>query len=667
MSAGVRLQIDLRSGFAGGARFGEAGAYEKLKGRAHFAVDPEAPGEAGIADIAFAPREGDGSVAFAADFLILKPVDPARGNRRLFFDWGNRGNIRALQHFNDAPAGNDPESLADAGNGFLFRRGYALAWLAWQGDLWPGDGRMIFDAPVARKPEAPITGLIRREYVVEREGITTLPLSGMVSVRSYPAVSRDTAKARLTRRRCPQDARETIPPFEWCFARLESGQGLDAQGAESALIPSAEHIHLKAGFKPGWIYELVYEARDPLVLGLGYAGVRDFLAFLRREKDGEANPLAGAIDKVYGWGRSQTGRALRDFIYRGFNADPQGGRVFDAVMPHVSGAGRMWLNHRFAQGSAMAGQQYEAHENFADRFPFAYGETTDHLTGKTDAILKRPDNDPLVIHTQSSTEYWQRRGSLVHTDTKGSDLDEPPGVRLYLFASTQHFLAPAEPTRNPACQLAGNVVPTAPFFRALLDALDRWASQGVPPPPSRVPRRADDTLVAYADWRKQFVAIPGVALPASPNDLPLFDYGPEEEEGVLQEPPRLADAEGYVILVPSVDADGNEVAGLRAPLLAAPLGTYTGWNLRTEGQGKGALHQFSGGTIPFPQTRGERQMSGDPRPSIAERYGDADTFRQAVLGAAQRLQAEGFLLEEDVERIAREAANWYRPRHDVDL
>ena len=193
-----------------------------------------------------------------------------------------------------------------------------------------------------------------------------------------------------------------------------------------AVIPSDTHIHIRAGFEPGWIYELIYSARDPLVLGLGHVAVRDFVSFLRYSDDGAA--VVGAIEKAYAWGRSQTGRCLRDFVYRGFNADADGRKVFDGVLPHVAGAGRMWLNHRFANADVSGGQQYEDHFNPADTFPFSYAETTDQLTGRRDAILKRPETDPLVIHTQTATEYWQRRGSFAHTDTRGNDLAQPGGV-----------------------------------------------------------------------------------------------------------------------------------------------------------------------------------------------------------------------------------------------
>src|SRR5262252_5622184 len=666
MTNRVELSISERFTFADGHAFGAVGAYERLAGRARFAVDPTAPPQRGITDFDKAPPDADGLVRFSGDFSILKPADPSRGNRRIFFDYGNRGNKRMLQFFNDAPASNDPRSLAHAGNGFLMRRGYTVVWLAWQGDLLPGNGRMLLDLPVARERNGPLTGLARVEYIAGRPGITTFPLSGHASTRSHPTVSLDPREARLTRRRYPYDERIPVPPDSWSFSRVEGGIGLDNQGAEQAVIPSDTHIHIPAGFEPGWIYELVYTGRDPLVLGLGHAAVRDFVSFLRYSAEDAAG--LGAIEKAYAWGRSQTGRCLRDFVYRGFNADAAGRKVFDGILPHVAGAGRMWFNHRFANAVVSGGQQYEDHFNIADSFPFSYAETTDHLTERTDAILKDPKTDPLVIHTQTATEYWQRRGSLVHTDTRGDDLPQPEGVRIYCWASSQHFADPVPPPLQRGIRRNyPNTVATSMLFRAMIDAMDRWATNGVAPPDSRIPRRADGTLVTFEEWRRLFPAIPGVATPHEPNALPLLDFGPDAERGVLKEPPEVVPGEGYTVLVPSVDSDGKEVAGVRAPMVEAPLATYCGWNLRARGFGHGAMHEFSGSYIPLPESPEEGRMTGDPRKSILERYPNADAYVRAITAAARGLVEAGLMLEEDVERAAAAAADWGRPRHDVRL
>lgn len=668
----IDLSIADRRSFAEGASFGDTGPFERLGGRATFAVDPAAPAQASVTDIQLAPVDEDGFVRFSCDVCVLKPVDSTRGNGRLLCEWPNRGNKRALQSFNDAPASNDPLTMDDAGNGFLFRRGYSVLWAAWQGDLWPGDGRMLIDVPVASDGGAPVTGAVRVQYIAGRDGIKTFPLSGHISSRSYPTISRDTSQARLTRQTYPGCDRELIPAADWSFAREEKGDGLDAQGGETALVPSETYIHMPGGFQRGWIYELVYTARDPLILGLGFVAVRELVSYLKHGKEdraGKPNPFPGGIDKAYAWGRSQSGRGIRDFVYLGFNADSAGRRVFEGVMPHAAGAGRLWLNHRFANGSATAGQQYEDHYNLADRFPFSYARTVDHLTGRGDAILKRPATDPLVIHTQSATEYWQRRGSLVHTDTRGNDLPQPENVRLYHWASSQHVSDPQakRPVRG-CCQNPENVVVTSMLSRPLLDALDRWGTDGTPPPDSRVPSRGAGTLVTYEEWRARFPAVPGLALPRGANGLPLLDFGPHERDGlVTKEPPEIVDAEGYPVFVPAVDADGNEADGVRAPMVAAPMGSYTGWNLRARGFGTGAMFEFSGSYIPFPGTPEERRATGDPRLSVLERYGDAGAYARAIKAAARALVSEGLLLEEDVDRAVKAARNWGRPRHEPGL
>ena len=671
-----RITLDIAEDvpFADGQSFGDIGPYRRLKGRAHYAVDAKAPAQAGIVDLDLAPVNEDGLVEFTSDVMILMPEDAERANRRIYFDWGNRGNIRSLQFFNDAVGSNAPITAAHAGNGFLFRRGYAVVFAAWQGDLLPGDGRFLLDLPVARnKDGSAVTGLVRSEFILEQPGITTQPLSGWSNTRSHPTVSLDTAKATLTRRHYAEAPRELVPADQWMFARDEGGIGLDGVARQTAIVPSDTNIYLPAGFEPGIIYELIYTGRDPLVLGLGHVAVRDLISFLKYadgDAAGNVNPLAAIdIEKAYGWGRSQTGRCIRDFIYNGYNADAEGRRVFDGLLPHVSGGGLMWMNHRFANAVSPAGQEHENHDNCADRFPFAYAETTDHLTGRTDAILKRPDTDPLVMHTQTATEYWQRRGSLAHTDTQGGDLAVPESVRFYIWGSSEHYADPMlkKPKREP-CQNLSNVVRTSMLFRALLDNMDRWATDGTKPPASRHPTRKTGTLVTGAEWRERFPKIPGLMLPWGPATLPLYDQGPEFEQGILSNvPPVLVDAAGYPPLLPAPDADGNDLGCVSAPMVQAPLATYTGWNLRARGQGHGAKHKFTGSTIPLPETPEERAQTGDPRLSIRERYKDQAGYVAAIRKAAEALVADGLMLEEDVERCCRWAADWDRDRHALRL
>jgi hypothetical protein len=645
----IRLAIATRTQIADGNAYGGTGPYERLSGVAHFRVDPQAPAYRSVVDIDLASRDAQGRVTFSAAFCIVKPVELARGNRRILFDVINRGNVRALQFFNDAVPTNEPGSEAHLGNGFLMRRGYTLVALAWQGDILPGVDRMSMQLPIAGSEHAPVTGPVRMELIADRDGIVSVPLSGNDYTHSYPAASLDTNQAQLTCRPYAHAPRQPIDARAWQFARPD---------AAGRAVASATDCFVAEGFRPGWIYELVYTARDPLVLGLGFAGVRDFLSFLRNDAHdaaGMPNPLRSAdcsIERVYGWGRSQSGRFLREFAYRGWNADAHGRRVFDAIHPHVTGAGRVTLNYRFAQPGRYP-RQHEDHLVASDQFPFAYGLATDPFGGGTDAILKRPATDPLVIHTQTAAEYWQRRGSLVHTDAFGADLPEHPRARIYFFASSQHFAPPGGKAEHGSHRHASNPLDTAPLLRALLDALDAWCSAGVAPPPSRVPRRADGTLLPAGDYARTFPRIPGVTPPAAPNRLHPVDYGAEVSHGRFSlEPPRENIAEEYAVLVPRADADGNDVAGVRTPEVEVPLATHTGWNYRAAGSEQ-ALYSIVGSYLPF--AKNSAQRGDDPRPAITERYRSREEYIARVAVAAQRLVDEHLLLAEDLERYVAKA------------
>lgn len=674
MSPTPRLEILKRIEFGDGKSFGDAGPYELLTIRAHYAVDPGHSGNRDITDMALAPVASDGLVHFSGDVAILKPKDLTRGNRRVFFEFVNRGNKRALQFFGDAPQTNDPRTFADAGDGFLLRRGYTVVWAGWQGDNLPGNERLLIDLPVAISEGKPVTGRIAVEFFNDRAApVYSLPLCGYISTRSHPTTSMDPRDAVLTRRRYQNSEREVVPPDGFAFARFH-GDGaptpLITEGglvAEQVIIPSATDLFIKDGFQPGWLYELVYTASSPLVLGLGHAAVRDLISHLRYDT-GAGNPLSAApVEKVYSWGRSQTGRHIRDYIYRGFNADTSNRRVFDGMLSHIAGAGRLDMN-RFGNLVISSSRRHEAHYNPSDRFPFSYASCTDHLTGKTDAILKRPDTDPLVIHTHTASEYWYRRASLVHTDTKGNDLDQPDTVRIYHWSSSQHWANPLIPKPNRGVGTNYiNIVMTSLLFRPLVDMMDAWASKGKAPPPSRYPQRKDGTLVPYAEWRKQFPVIPGTYIPGGPNELEHLDFGPRADQGIFDKWPPDVVGDGYTVLVPAVDADGNDIAGVRAPMVQAPLGTYTGWNVRARGYSFGATYNFVGSYIPFPDTDEEREMLGDPRPSILGRYKSKDGYQKAIAAAANRLVKDGFLLAEDVDRTVAGAANWSRPVHDVRL
>ena len=655
MDPQMRLQMELPEPFADGMSFGDIGPYERIVGEVSFGVDPDAPAYGQIVDLEHGPRNSAGQVEYSTDLCILRPVELDRGNRRLIYDVNNRGNKRALQFFNDAVHSNEPRDAAHAGNGFLMRRGYTVVWSGWQGDILPGDGRLTMKVPVATRGDGDITGVVRTEFIADGPGVTCFPLSGNNYTASYETASLDTLSAALTCREYERDPRRPVGSDEWEFSRLDE---------DGRPVSSTSHCYLPGGFKPGWIYELVYTAKNPLVLGLGFAGVRDLISFLLNAKSddyGLPNPLwqdGVAIEKAYAWGRSQSGRFLREFVYRGFNEDSRGHRAFEAISPHVSGGGRVVLNYRFAQPGRFP-RQHADHVYPSDQFPFAYDVTTDRLTGKTEGILKRPDTDPLVIHTQTSSEYWERRGSLVHTDSLGNDLPDHEGAKVYLFSCSQHGADPLQGPQSGPYRHPSNPLNTTPLLRALLDALDAWATDGTPPPDSRVPSRSGETLVPADVVSASFPSAPGVKCPIEPSRLFVQDHGPKFEQGILsREPPQEDVSREYTVLVPQVDTSGSEIAGIRGPNVEAPLATYVGWNFRTNAAGE-ALAGVVGSYLPLARTKAERRDAGDSRLSVEERYPSHEAYVEAIAVAAQRLVEERLLLPEDAQRYVEQAAEEY--------
>lgn len=684
----TRLEIARVEPAFGGRSFGTVGTFERVVGRAHGGVDPRAPASAMIQDIGLAPTNARGMVEYVADVDILRPADPARGNGVLLFSIPNRGNKNALSQFNADVAGTAAEAnaLADPGDGWLQRQGYTLVWFGWQGDVLPGDGRVTLAVPVARNPDgSPVTGPVRSEFAV-RAPTTTLSLAGGGTTHAaYPAVDTDNRAAALPDGSLPtltvrprEDApRVPIPNTAWGFAACPPGQ---------PAVPDPTRICHPAGFEPGKIYELVYRARNPLVLGLGFAAARDLGTFLRaadRDDAGTPNPVAhGPGVRAIVVGSSQGGRMIRSFVHLGFNqGEAGGGRVFDGTLPHVSGVGVLPLSLRFAQPGRAWGQQLD-HLYPGSDFPFAYARQTDPLTGRTQGLLDRcaaTRTCPRIVHAAASLELWEARQSLGLTDPLGlRDAPEPPEVRSFVMAGTQHGPA-ALPLPPPAGAVAategGNACVQQPnpnpqiwTMRALLDGLTAWVRDGREPPASAVPRVADGTLVAPDAVR--FPAVPanaygGVERPAlryagAVNPLRVLDYGPGYRAGdtggvITVEPPRRAGTAGYGILVPQVDADGNDLGGARSLHLSVPVGTYTAWNrFRQDWFGGGFCHQ-AGGFVPFARTRAERAAAGDPRPSLEERYPDRRAYVAAVGRVAAELVGRRLLLREDADRLVAEA------------
>ena len=649
----IRIEFTSKTPFAGGVSFGNTGPYERLLGMASFAIDPNERDLPFVVDLDLAPRNAEGLVEFKAVLDIVKPVDLGRGNRRLLFDFSNRGNRGAFTRLNDG-GGSDLSKESYAGNGFLNRLGYTVIWCGWQGDLVYTGNNLVAFVPEARQNSQPLRGKVRQEFIVDRRGVLSMPVSGAANIQCYPVLDR--ANATLTVREKEADPRVPMPASEWELAKAKETDG------KVELTSSNTDLYVKGGFKPGWIYELIYDTEGSRVMGLGFLGLRDLVSFLRHGKadaNGVLNPLAGFVDKAYGYGASLAGRVVREYVYEGWNRDAEGRKVFDAVLTHT-GVGRLFFNMRFAQIGRYP-RQHEEHSWPSERYPFTFTPVPDPFSGKLDSVLKRPDTDPLIIHSHTAGEYWERHGSMTHTDSRdGSDVEIPANVRMYALAGAPHAAIAAD---NPRWigQLPPNNISPQPFLRACFALMDRWATTGEPPPPSRVPKRSDGTLVSPEKALARFPQIRGVNLPATPSRLPYWNYGPDFDRGIMSViPPEAVPGKEYPIQVPQVDADGNDMGGVRYPDMQVPLGTYLGWALRKEGFAEGELLSTNGCIITFARTKAEREANRDPRLSIEERYASHAAYVEAVSRAVDGLVKEGLMLPEDGERYI-EAARKKNP------
>jgi len=646
----VRLRIERREVVLNGRAFGAAGPYEKLVGKVDFGVDPNLPRNAMIVDLKLAPRNANGEVEASADFYMLKPVDPARGNGRLFYEVGNRGGKSILATFQKATGSPDPATEAEFGDGALMRQGFTLLWMGWQWDVPERPGTMRMEMPIAADNGRRITGLVRGNFILN-ERAATAPLADRNHL-AYPVLDPASAENTMTVRDEPTAKGTLIPRATWHFT--DPGT-----------------VALDGGFEPGRIYDVVYRSADPRVVGLGLSGTRDLVSFVKYDKS-DANPARG-VTLAIGWGVSQSGRFLRHFVYQGFNEDEQGRRVFDGVFDQVGGAGRGSFNHRFGQASRDALQYFNILFP-VDLFPFTDGPERDPESGAVDSLLARAERtstSPKIFHLLTNSEYFNRAGSLVHADPTGTtDAVLPASTRVYMIASAPHGPGPFPPKSNIGGGMVGraalNPLNYSPAVRALFRALDRWVTDGVEPPPSALPRLADGTLTSpdRAGWP----AIPGYQLPQQPLRAFHLNFGPDWSKGIVSvEPPEVGAA--FVVRVPAVDTDGNVRAGIRLPDIAVPLATQAGWNYRDASIGAPArLAGEIGSYIPFARTRADRERANDPRLSIEERYRNRDEYVGKFAAAALDLVERGYLLQEDVADLLRHAVehyDWATARHDA--
>ena len=673
----TRLEIIRTEPAFGGQAFGAAGPYQHVFALAHGELDPGDPVNEVIQDLALAPRNNEGHVEYTTPVELLKPADMARGNRMLVMEVANRGNKLILGTFDEGTPGPvaNWNALTAPGDGWLMQQGYTLAWWGWEMDATPGMSRIAMPPVVVHNADgSPVTGLVRSELLTPAPARTIgLAQSGQVqafppdSYVNYPAASLDNAKATLTVRVNEHDRRVPIPNDRWSFGRCD--------GDGSHVEPDPNHLCMPSGFEPGHLYELIYQARDPAVLGLGFAATRDVGAFLRNAEkgdDGVANPVFRRDARAILEGTSQSGRMLRTFLMLGFNRGEDGRPVFDGAYPHIGG-GLMPLNVRFGQPVRAWGEQTD-HLYAAYDFPFSYGKQDDPLTGRSQGLLDRctaTNTCPRIFHVATVLEMWEGRQSLGFTDPLGlRDVSDPPGVRTFIMASTQHSPAPLPLATKPPfglCQQQPNPNPQLWTMRALLTALTGWVRDGAEPPPGVVPRIGEGTLVAPDQVRLPYIpandyggtARPAVSQARIFDTLHVLDFGPDyraaDTSGVITiEPPKVGTA-SYGILVPQVDADGNDLAGIRSVFEQVPVGTYLGWNLFRAGRLEGGMCNLQGSFIPFAATKAERDATGDTRLSIAERYPTKDGYLAAFRSAAERLVNARFLLPADAATLVSRA------------
>jgi Alpha/beta hydrolase domain len=613
------------------------GEFERLSGHFYGELNPKSPHNAIITDIQFAPRNAHGMVEYSATFSMVKPVDMSKASGVLIYSVTNRGNGAA------APSA----------------AGHVSVVSGWQGDVVARAGVQTIEVPTATNTGgASLTGPVLARFINQPSGTTTVSLATAISGLNYQRPETlDTTKATLNKRTSEDGEIVPIASTDWAFA--------DCRNIPFPGSPDSSRICLKDGFDPAYLYELVFMARDPLVLGIGYAATRDLNSFLRyAEKDDTdtPNPVAKKIQWVVSQGNSQSGNFIRSYIHLGFNQDEAGRIVWDGANPHIAGR-QLALNYRFAVGGGIANRYEPGSE--AVLWWSDYPDKVRHRP--TAGMLDRcrvTKTCPKIFETFGTLEFWELRMSpnLIGTDAK-ADIPIPAEVRRYYFPGTTHGggrggFSTAAPAPPNGCVLPANPNPESDTTRALMVDLIDWVTKGVAPPPSNYPRLAHGDLVKTSS--AGFPAIPGVPSPDRlVNALLDYDFGPafkyNDLSGLItKEPPAIKRV--IPTLVPRVNKDGNDEVGVRSVLHQAPLGTYVGWNVTAAGFYKGSICGLNGGYIPFAKTKAERMASDDPRPSLEERYATHDGYVAAVKAAAQKAVKQRFLLPEDADRLIAQAA-----------
>jgi len=638
----LRVEISSCADILAGQPFGQAGAYERITGRIYFSLPISNAHNQQIVDLDKAINLENGEVQFSSDFIAVRPKDPQKSNGSLILEVPNRGRGRIIALID----GGDWDLAKDPGDAWLLRNGFTIVTLGWQWDASGADALKFF-APIAKDHGKTITGLLRGDLMPSKV-MPEIPLGhliiGSIGGSEYPVASPDDPRNVLTVRDSRNAPRAVIPRSEWQFAHTVDGK----------LTLSDRHIHLNGGFQPGKIYEYVYVVADPIVAGGGFAAIRDFASYAKHAK-GSITPAT----RVYGQGISQNGRFLRDFLYQGFNADEEGRIALDGVLAHVAGAGRGSFNYRFAQPSRDA-QPTSSVSYPTDIFPFTDLPERDPVTGESAGLLDRAAAEkvlPKIFFSNTSYEYWGRAAALIHTTADGKhDAPISPNVRVYHFTGLQHFSGPFPPAKGPGDLLGQqpeSPLPIRFFWRAMIANMDAWVRANTAPPESSHPRIADGTLVLFKDYAPP--AIPGLNRPHEANEANHLDFGPNWRQGILSiQPPKVS--EPFPVLVPQVDADGNERDGIRLPQIAVPLATYTSWNLRDPSIGApNERVSFEDSYLPFPKTAADREKSNDPRKSVAERYPNKEDYLARFAKALDVLVHQHWVLEQDRATLLHEA------------
>jgi hypothetical protein len=635
LNAGVtRAEIASRVDVLNGKIFGDVGAYERITGRVFFSLPVANPHNRRIVDLNKAINLKHGGVEFSADFVAIRPKDAGKGNGSMILEVPNRGKPRITGLVD----GGDWDVANDGGDGWLLRNGFTIVSLGWQWDA-PGQEALRLYAPIAKDNGQTITGLLRGDLMPSRV-MQEIPLGhlilGNIGGSEYPVADLEDSQNTLTVRDSRNGERKVIPRSEWQFAHTVDGK----------LMLNNRDIHLNGGFQPGKIYEYIYLVADPVVAGGGFAVIRDFASYAKHAPDAVTSAA-----RVYGEGISQNGRFLRDFLYQGFNADEEGRIALDGVLAHVAGAGRGDFNYRFAQPSRDA-QPTSSVFFPTDIFPFTDRPETDPLTGETGGLLDRAIAEkvvPKIFFSNTSYEYWGRAAALIHTSPDGKqDVPISPNVRIYHFTGLQHFsgaFPPAKGKDDLLGQQLQSPLPIRYFWRAMIANMDAWVRSNVSPPDSSYPKIANGTLIPLEKYAMP--EIPGVNRPHEASEGIRLDFGPNWRNGIFSvQPPKVG--KPFPVLVPQVDADGNERAGVRLPVISVPLATYTSWNLRDPSIGApGQRVAFEGSYIPFPKTTADRKRAHDPRKSIAERYVSRQDYLDRYAHALDELVKQHWILEED--------------------